>query len=146
VIAQVLAQDRGLDDGRIDNWIIDSSVHVTIGLLVLVTMTAAVLWTGRLALAGRALDRPGRVLLGVTQVVLALQVLLGIKLLDQGQGIQQLYIHYVGGLIPLAAFLVGGWWVRPDTAGRNRVLAVLLLIGWLSALMAFFIGRAYVNR
>lgn len=146
VAAPLLAQDSPLGDGRIDNWIVDSSVHVTVGIAVLVTMTAALVWVGRLAVLGRPLDGGGRIVLGVAQAVLAVQILLGIKLLDQGQGIGQLYIHYVGGLVPLGAFLVAGWWVRADTPARNRVLATLIAVGWASAAMAFFIGRAYVNR
>ncbi len=142
----VLAQSSGLGDGRIDNWIIDSSVHVVVGVLVLVTMTLVTGWTGRLALTGASFDTTGRWLLGAAQLALAVQVLLGIKLLDQGQGISQLYIHYIGGLIPLGVFLVGGWWIRADTVPRTRVFAVLLAIGWLSAIMAFTIGRSYVNR
>ena len=142
----VLAQDSGLGDGRIDNVIVDSSVHVVVGVAVLLSMTVAAGWLVWLSVRGLVLDRAGRVSIAVAQAVLAVQVLLGIKLLDQGQGIGQLYIHYVGGLIPLGAFLVAGWWVRPDTVGRTRVVAALLVIGWLSAVMAFFIGRAYVNR
>jgi hypothetical protein len=141
----VLAQTSSLGDGRIDNWIISSSVHVTVGVLVLVTMTLATLWVGRLALAQQPLDRVGRIVISVAQVVLALQVLIGIKLLDQGQGIVQLYIHYIGGLAPMAAFLVGGWWVRGDTPRSNRILAAMIALGWLSAVMAFTIGRAYAN-
>lgn len=142
----VLAQDTGLGDGRIDNVIVDSSVHVAVGVAVLLSMTVAAGWVAWLSVRGVVLHRAGRVAIAVAQAVLAVQVLLGIKLLDQGQGIGQLYIHYVGGLIPLGAFLVAGWWVRPDTVGRTRVVAALLVVGWLSAVMAFFIGRAYVNR
>ncbi len=143
--SQLLAQDSPLGDGRIDNWIISSSVHVVVGSLVLVTMTAAVGWIGWLALKGRPIDLIGKVVLAIAQIVLALQVLIGIKLLDQGQGIVQLYIHYIGGLAPMGAFLVGGWWVRGDTPKSNRVLAALIAIGWLSAVMAFTIGRQYAN-
>jgi len=145
-VTGLLAQDGALGDGRIDNWIVDSDVHVVIGVLVLVTMTAAAGWLVRLAVAGRVLDLPGRVVLTVAQVVLAVQVLLGIKLLDQGQGISQLYIHYVGGMLPLGVFLAAGWWLRADTPRRTRVLAGLVTVGWLSAIMAFTIGRQYVNR
>ncbi len=139
----------GLGDGRIDNLIIDSSVHLVTGVVVLVTMTAAVVSVGVHAFRGETISRPTFVSIGVAQVALAVQLLLGIKLLDQGQGIVQLYIHYVGGLIPLGAFLVGGWFCtgdgRADGGRRVRVLAVLLAIGELSAFMAFFIGRAYAN-
>ena len=141
----LLAQDSPLGDGRIDNYVISSSVHVVVGSLVLITMTAAVGWVGWLAIAGKPIDLVGRVLVSIAQVVLAIQVLIGIKLLDQGQGIVQLYIHYIGGLAPMGAFLVGGWWVRGDTARSNRVLAALIAIGWFSAIMAFTIGRQYAN-
>lgn len=142
----LLGRDTGLGDGRIDNVIVDSSVHVAVGVAVLLSMTVAAGWVAWLSVRSVVLDRAGRVAIAAAQAVLAVQVLLGIKLLDQGQGIGQLYIHYVGGLIPLGAFLVAGWWVRPDTVGRTRVVAALLVVGWLSAVMAFFIGRAYVNR
>ncbi len=142
----VLARSSDLGDGRIDNWIIDASVHVTVGVLVLVTMTFAAGWILRLAIAGALLDRTAGWALAVAQVVLGVQILLGIKLLDQGQGIGQLYIHYVGGLLPMGAFLAGGWFARGQTPRSTRVLAVLVTIGWLSATMAFVIGRAYVNR
>ncbi len=141
----ILAQDSPLGDGRIDNYVISSSVHVVVGSLVLITMTAAVGWVGWLAIVGKPIDLVGRVLVSIAQVVLAIQVLIGIKLLDQGQGIVQLYIHYIGGLAPMGAFLVGGWWVRGDTARSNRVLAALIAIGWFSAIMAFTIGRQYAN-
>ncbi|MEO1061269.1 MAG: hypothetical protein AAFZ07_07605 [Actinomycetota bacterium] len=145
-MSSVLARAGDLGDGRIDNWIIDASVHVTTGIAVLVTMTIAAGWILRLALVGATLDRIGRWTLVVAQVVLGLQILLGIKLLDQGQGIGQLYIHYVGGLLPMGAFLAGGWFARGDSPRSTRVLAALVTLGWLSATMAFVIGRAYVNR
>jgi ABC-type maltose transport system permease subunit len=137
-----LTESSALGEGTIDNWIVDSSVHVAVGVAVIVTMTAAAGWAVRLAVAGRVLDTAGRVLVGVATGVLAVQVLLGIKLLDQGQGISQLYIHYLGGMIPLGVFLLTGWWPRPDTPGRTRVFAALVAVGWLSAIMAFTIGRA----
>ncbi|MEZ5379335.1 MAG: hypothetical protein R2733_22740 [Acidimicrobiales bacterium] len=142
----VLAQSASpLGDGKIDNWIISSSVHVVVGSLVLLTMTVATGWVGWLAIKGRSLDLGGKILISVAQVVLALQVLIGIKLLDQGQGIVQLYIHYLGGLLPMGAFLAGGWWVRGETPTSNRLLAALIAIGWFSAVMAFTIGRQYAN-
>ncbi len=141
-----LAQSSDLGDGRIDNWIIDASVHVTTGILVLVTMTFAAGWILRLAIIGAVLDRTARWGLAAAQLVLGVQILLGIKLLDQGQGIGQLYIHYLGGLMPMAAFLAGGWFARGETPRSTRILAMLLVLGWLSATMAFVIGRAYVNR
>lgn len=140
-----MAQAGDLGDGRIDNTIISSSVHVAVGVAVLVSMSVATILVVRHAIAGRSIDLVTRLSLVIAQVALIVQVLLGIKLLDQGQGIVQLYIHYIGGLMPLGAFLAAGWFARGDSKGSARLLAGLLLVGSLSAFMAFFIGQAYAN-
>jgi len=142
----LLAADGPLGDGRIDNYVIDSSVHLAMGVVVLVAMVGAAAWLVRLAVAGREVDRVGQGLVIAAQVSLAVQVLLGIKLLDQGQGIAQLYIHYVGGALPLGLFLAAGWFGFRDPVRRTRLLAVLTTAGLVSATMAFFIGQAYANR
>lgn len=144
-VAALGRQTVDLGDGRIDNWIVSSSVHVATGVVVLVTMTVATVLVVRHALAGRSIDGPTKLSLLIAQIALIVQVLLGIKLLDQGQGIVQLYIHYIGGLIPLGAFLLAGWFARGDSRWSSRILAALLLIGALSAFAAFFIGRQYAN-
>lgn len=145
-MVRLIATASGLGDGRIDNIIIDRSAHLVSGMVVLVAMTVATAAVVRHAIRNEALTKPSYIAVGAAQVSLTVQLLLGIKLLDQGQGILQLYIHYVGGLIPLGAFLVGGWLARGDSGRSSRIFAGLLLIGYVSALMAFFIGRAYVNR
>ena len=136
---------NGLGDGRIDNIIIDRSVHLGTGVIVLVTMVLATAVVSFHAWRNEAIGRPARAAIVAAQVALSVQLLLGIKLLDQGQGIVQLYIHYVGGLMPLGSFLIGGWLARGDDGRGSRILAALLAVGLLSALMAFFIGRAYAN-
>ena len=108
-------------------------------------MTAATGLTLRHAVRNEAIRGPAKLSIGGAVLALAAQVLLGIKLLDQGQGIVQLYIHYVGGLIPMAAFLAAGWFASGDSGKSSRGLAVLMTVGYASTLMAFFIGRAYAN-
>lgn len=137
--------DNHLGDGRIDNFIIDSSVHLTTGVIVLITMTLATVLLGRHALRNEAVARSSMIVMAIAQVALIAQILLGIKLLDQGQGISQLYIHYVGGLIPMGAFLLGGWVARGDDGRSSRILFGLVVVGYVSALMAFFIGRSFAN-
>lgn len=143
LVSQQTAEPLG--DGVIDNYIIDPSVHLTLGVLVLISMTAAVALTLRHAVRNEAISGWAQVAMAISAAILAAQVLLGIKLLDQGQGIVQLYIHYVGGLIPMAVFAVSGWFARGDSGRSARVLAALLVLGYVSALMAFFIGRSYAN-
>lgn len=133
-------------DGKLDNIIIESSVHVVVGSLVLLSLAACTFWLVRRAMAGETVDSTGKALIGVTQAVLTVQILLGIKLLDQGQGWNQLYIHYIGGLVPMGAFVVGGWWIRGETPKQTRILAGLVALGLLSAVMAFTIGQSYANR
>ena len=107
-----LRQAGDLGDGRIDNFIISSSVHVASGVVVLLSMAVATGLVVRHAIRNEAITATTRAALIVAQLSLIVQVLLGIKLLDQGQGIVQLYIHYVGGLMPLGAFLAAGWFAQ----------------------------------
>lgn len=144
--ATLAAQQGDLGGGKIDNLIVSPSVHRTNGALVVASLLAAGVWLTRLALGRRALDQVGLALVVASQVFLAVQVLLGIKLLDQGMGVSQLYIHYVGGLIPLGLYFVVGWVPFRDPVRRARVLAVLVDIGLAAAVMAYAIGQAYVNR
>ncbi len=141
----IFGQASDLGDGVLDNLIVSTSVHLLLGALVLASLTLA---TGLVvvdAINNRPIGSRTQLAMGLAALVLAAQVLIGIKLLDQGQGIFQLYIHYIGGLVPLGVFAVGGWFFRGDTGRSSRWLAVLLAVGLLSATMAFFIGRAYVN-
>lgn len=141
----MLAQQSDLGEGVIDNIIISSAAHRLWGALAVFSMIVIVGVVTRHVARGEAVSTSTRWLFLATQVILVVQVLIGIKLLDQGQGIVQLYIHYVGGLIPLGSFLAGGWLARGDTPRSARVLLILLVVGMASAAMAYFIGRAYVT-
>ncbi len=140
----MIAQEIG--DGVIDNFIISSAAHRWWGLLTLVVLAVSVALLTLDVRNARSATSATRWSFLAAQVALVGQALLGIKLLDQGQGIVQLYIHYVGGLIPLGAFLAAGWLARGDTPRSARVLLILLAIGLGSGVMAFTIGQAYVNR
>ncbi|HKY15192.1 MAG TPA: hypothetical protein VJM33_09730 [Microthrixaceae bacterium] len=144
-LAVPVQQDGPMGDGTIDNWIVDSSVHVVTGSLVLITLVLALAWVGRLALTERPVDRVAVVLCVAALVALMVQALLGIKLLDQGSGFGQLYIHYLGGLLPVGLLVLAGWmgWQR---VGRSAwPLAIVVTAGAGSAMMAFVIGQAYVD-
>jgi heme A synthase len=146
LLSLVAQQGGDLGGGKIDNFIVSPSVHRFNGGLVLASLLAAAVWLTWLAVKRRPFDGRARVLVAVSQVFLMIQVLLGIKLLDQGMGVVQLYIHYVGGMLPLGFFLIVGWFRFADPVRRARVLAVLVDVGLLCAVMAYLIGQAYVNR
>ncbi len=142
----MLAQEAtNLGDGVIDNIIISSAAHRWWGALTVAAMFVVVGLVTRHVARSEAVSTTTRWSFLVAQIALVVQALLGIKLLDQGQGIVQLYIHYVGGLIPLGSFLAGGWLARGDTPRSARILLVLLVVGMASAFMAYTIGRAYVT-
>jgi hypothetical protein len=85
-------------------------------------------------------------LLIVTQVVLMVQALLGIKLLDQGSGTVQLYIHYLGGLGPLLFFMLMYWFPTRDGVKHSRIAALVAGTAFVFAFMAFTIGSMYSNQ
>lgn len=140
-----IAQAANLGKGSLDNLIVAPGVHRSVGILVLVSLLAATAWAGWLAVTKRPWDRTATVLMAVSQLVLMAQALLGIKLLDQGMGIFQLYIHYLGGLVPLGLYLVLGWFPFKDPVIRARVVSIAMAVGLVSAGMAFVIGQAFVN-
>lgn len=139
-----LATEVVEQDGIIDNIFVSPVVHRTSGMVVLLAMVAATAYLVWLAVRKQPLDLPARVLVVVAELTLMVQALIGIKLLDQGLGVAQLFIHYVGGLIPLGAFLAASWVAWRSEVAHARALAALSSVGLLSAVMAFTIGRAYV--
>ena len=129
----------------IDRIIVPPTVHMTMGTLVLVfTLISSVVafwfawrkqdfapWTKGLFIG--------------TQVVLMLQALIGIKLLDQGAGVLQLYIHYVGGLAPLLFFMLLYWFPISDAQKQRLAFGAAASAAFVFALMTFAIGQAFVR-
>lgn len=133
------------ETGMIDKLILRPSIHMSMGMAVVTITLLAALVLGWRAWRGQALSGTARGLLILTQLVLMVQALMGIKLLDQGSGPLQLYIHYVGGLAPLAFFLAASWWPFRSPRTQSRVLALATAGSFVFALMTFAIGQAYVN-
>ncbi|NLG08373.1 MAG: hypothetical protein GX560_03815 [Deinococcales bacterium] len=127
----------------IDSIWVPSSVHVTTGMLVLVTTLLATVVTAVLAVRRRPLGAGAHAVLIAAQVALMAQAVIGIKLLDQGLGPLQLFVHYLGGLGPLLFFFV--WYWLPSRL-RDARWTPLIVTGsaFLFALMAFGIGQSYV--
>ena len=127
----------------IDSIWVPPSVHVYSGTVVLVATLLAMLVTAFFAWRKRKLNAGVHALLIATQVTLIVQAVIGIKLLDQGLGPMQLFIHYLGGLGPLLFFLLFYWLPRPVQARRWTAFTVTTS-AFMFALMAFFIGMSYV--
>ncbi len=127
----------------IDSLWLPPAAHVVSGVLVLATTLLALVVSGVLAWRHRPLSAFARVAFVLAQVALMVQALMGIKLLDQGLGPLQLYIHYLGGLGPLFFFLAYYWLPRKVRDQRWTALTVTTS-AFLFAVMAFGIGASYV--
>jgi heme A synthase len=120
-------------------------VHRDVGIAVLVITFTAFLVAALCAVRRRTLPGWSKPLFIAAQVVLMVQALIGIKLLDQGSGFVQLYIHYVGGLGPLLFYMLMYWFPARDDLRRTRVAALVTGSAFLFAVMAYTIGGAYAG-
>src|SRR5690554_2092542 len=122
---------------------VPSSVHLVSGTVVLLATLAALVVSVYFAWRNRPLGAGASAVLIVAQLSLMVQAVIGIKLLDQGLGPLQLFIHYLGGLGPLLFFFVYYW--LPREVRRKRWTAVIVTSSaFLFAVMAFGIGQSYV--
>ncbi len=121
-------------------------IHNTMGMVVVGMTLLAMLVTGYLLWKRRPATRFSTGLLIATQLSLMIQALLGIKLLDQGLGYMQLYIHYVGGLAPLLFFLLSYWLPMRDERRKQWLLFAVTGGSFLFAFMTYSIGQYYVRN
>ena len=128
----------------LDKIFISPEIHMLVGSLVVLTTLLSMLLAGWLAWKTRETPNWGRGTYILTQVVLMIQALIGIKLLDQGLGTLQLYIHYVGGLAPLFFFMLVYWFPARNLKRRNWAMVAAASMAFLFAFMSFGIGQLYV--
>lgn len=129
----------------IDQIWVPPEVHLWVGVAVLVFTLLSVIVTGVLSYKQRVLHRWGHAILLMAQISLMIQVLIGIKLLDQGLGPLQLYIHYLGGLGAFFFYLLTYWLPKRLIEKRWTALS-LTSLAFLFAFMAFTIGSSYVTK
>jgi azurin len=129
----------------IDRIFIPPTVHYTLGTAVLVAslllaVVGVVVWW-------RA-QHASRVYTGVNivfQLLLMLQVLIGMKLLDQGLGVLQLYIHYLGGTAPLFFMVLLSWLPMGATARRSALRAATAVLSFAFVALTYFVGGDYAR-
>lgn len=127
-----------------DETIIQPAVHSAVGgiALLVALVTTVLTWLGaRRGTFGKAQAAA----LITLQVVLMLQAAVGIKLLDQGMGVIQKYVHYLGGLGSVGLLMLFYWLPRRSEADTANKAAWLTTASLLFALMTFFIGQMYVK-
>lgn len=129
----------------IDSMIVSPMVHLVIGSLVLFSNSAVLIGAGWLALKKRAFTPLINGLFIGFQIFLMLQAAVGVKLLDQGLGVLQLYIHYLGGLAPLAFCLIFYWFFSgQDAVTKSRRVAALSGLSLIFVALTFAVGSMYV--
>lgn len=128
----------------IDQLMLSPTIHRGMGELVmtLALVSSLVLWY--LVSRQRPLNTLARGLVIAVQVAFMVQALVGIKLLDQGLGVMQLYIHYLGGLGPMLFFLLLYWFPRGEGIRESRWAALATTGALLFAVMTYTIGSLYV--
>ena len=129
----------------LDAVIVPPQVHVGVGVLVMIAALAAVVVTGLQVRKGQGSNRTTRLVFIAAQLALMLQILIGVKLLDQGFGAVQLFIHYVGGLGAFFFFLLY-YWLKPNNVRTEGRLAFgMSVLAFLFVLQTYFIGQSFAS-
>lgn len=127
----------------IDAIFVPPTVHLATGTLVLIAGLLALVSTGRAAWRKWPFSHGIHALFIVFQIALMVQALVGVKLLDQGLGPLQLYIHYVGGLAPLGFVSIFYWFPSGDSVNKSRRAALVTALSFVFVLMTFAVGSMY---
>ena len=139
-----------------DEIIIQPALHNAIGGIVVLAaiLTVALNWRGLATLkttggtdSSRSPSLGGwqNAALIAFQIALIVQALIGIKLLDQGLGTVQKYVHYLGGIGSLGLVLLYYWLPKRD-ARDSRVKALGLTVASLAfVLLTFVVGGLYAR-
>lgn len=127
-----------------DEIIVQPAVHQAVGglALLLALITSVLTWRGA---RRQEFGRAQAVALIALQIMLMLQALVGIKLLDQGMGVMQKVVHYLGGLGAVGLLMLFYWLPQHDAKIRSRNAAYLSTAALTFVGMTFFIGQMYVK-
>jgi hypothetical protein len=136
--------DKPKEFPMIDSFIVPPFVHMIIGTVVLATSFLALVVAAVAVWKKQPLTRTSHLVFVLFQLSLMVQILIGIKLLDQGLGPLQLYIHYIGGLAPMAFWLFYYWLPAGTGMTQSRRAATVSVLSFAFVLMTFAIGSAYV--
>lgn len=128
----------------IDSITVPPSVHIAVAVTLVVLSVVTTLIVVLAAVRNRPLTTLAKVMMAVTQVALLIQLMIGVKLLDQGLGVMQLYVHYMGGILPIALFLAMRWLPQYDRH-QTRISAAVMLITLATVIMTATIGSAFVR-
>lgn len=127
-----------------DEFIIKPAVHSAVGGITLLTAIVATIFVWRGAMQ-KNFGKAQQISLIALQIMLMLQAAVGIKLLDQGMGVIQKYVHYLGGLGSVGLLMLFYWLPKRNEADSANKAAWLTSASLLFVIMTFFIGQMYVK-
>lgn len=127
----------------IDSIVVTPAAHMAVGSLVLFTSLVYLITIAWLAWKKKEVSPLAGFFFILFQATLMLQALVGIKLLDQGLGYLQLYIHYLGALAPLAFCLIYYWLPTPEGVVKSRRLLAIAIASFFFVLLTFSVGSMY---
>lgn len=128
----------------IDSIIVPPSVHIAVAVTLVIVSVVATLVVVLTAVRNRPLSPLAQGLMILTQIMLLVQLLIGVKLLDQGMGTIQLYVHYMGGILPIALFLAMRWLPNFERH-QARISAAVMVVTLATVVMTATIGSAFVR-
>lgn len=128
-----------------DEIILQPQVHLIAGMGVVLASLVAVVATGRGALSLRRFGRVEHGFFIAAQIVLMVQIMIGIKLLDQGMGPLQKYVHYLGGAGALGLLILYYWLPKTSEQDSARKAFWLSAISLVFVLLTFGVGQMYVR-
>lgn len=127
-----------------DELIIQPALHSAVGGITLLAalITTILTWTAH---RKKTMTSTTHAALITLQILLMIQAAIGIKLLDQGMGVIQKYVHYLGGLGSVGLLMLFYWLPRRNEATSARNAAWLTTASLTFILMTFFIGQMFVK-
>lgn len=127
-----------------DEIIIQPALHQGMGIFTLLVslLATALAWAGY---RRGVLGRPAAIAFVALQVALFIQALIGIKLLDQGMGVMQKFVHYLGGIGALGLMVMFYWISYRDEKARVRWAAGLSTAALAFVALSLFVGDFYVR-
>ncbi|MBI9046689.1 MAG: TIGR03987 family protein [Anaerolineaceae bacterium] len=125
----------------LESLIVSPEIHVSVGGFVLITSLVSFLTAGWLTWKKKPLrSLVSKIFIG-TQILVMLQILVGIKLLDQGFGPLQSFGHYLSGIAPIASFMLFYWIRRTDKLSQTRLAATITGSATLFILITFIFAN-----
>ncbi|MCB0973986.1 MAG: hypothetical protein KDB86_05440 [Actinobacteria bacterium] len=115
--------------------------HHAIGAISLVLLLVATALVGARAANADYVDGWTMFWVGLAQISVAANIVIGLLLLNDGRTLDQLVPHMLLGLAPLMLFVVFGWRATRKSVGSSRYLFLIMVLSLVTTGLSFAIGE-----